>query len=54
MGREIYRQSALYISYIAQLDDNKCLFNQIMNELRYSDHRKKPALFDEIKKAIYR
>lgn len=54
MGRDVYRKAALYISYIARLDDNKCLFNQIMNELRYSDHRKKPALFDEIKKAIYR
>ena len=49
--REIYHRACQYVKAMYQLNNGKCLVDNLVKELEYSKYQKCIALFDEIEKA---
>lgn len=54
MGRDTYFKAASYFSRIKKLNDGVNLVFELLNELKNSQYKNRPALFDEINVALKR
>lgn len=52
--REVYQQAVKYIKAIYKLRDGEHYVEQLISDLRNSEYKKCPALFDEIKNVLHK